>query len=199
MITRFFAKKEFKEVAYYLEDFFRALELNIDAVKIRKQAATYAKPYTYRAEFIHQKRHQIISISHSALQQKPEKQQLEIIVPIENKSWLFIDIYPKQIERKKKTLDTVRIPFLDIFEANDIGMDTNNKFFVMDVFDDEMFCQPYLGLNRFGFDQLLVERQKIYLKMPWMPNDYEKTRTLLEVFQTVQELAKRIDAPKKEI
>ena len=174
MIKRFFAKKEFKQIAYYLEDFFRALGLDKKAIKIRKQPATYNKPYSYRAEFVYQKRHQVISISHAALQNKAGKQQVEIIVPIENTSWLFMDLYPRHIVRKKKTLDTVRIPFLDILETNDIVMDTNNKFFVLDVFDDEDSCRPYLTLNNFGFEQLLVERQKIYLKMPWMPDSYEK-------------------------
>ncbi len=192
MIQRFFSKKNFQEVDYYLERFFQNIGIKSSDVKIKKQIASYSKPYSLLVETKLKDKNIIWSIRHSELKRKVAKQQLEIIFPIENKSWLFLHIFAAANPPTKQNLEAAPILFLEALNTHKIKVQSNHSYFVKEVFNPD-FCKKIIALQKFGFELLQVERQKIYLKLPWIPDSYNKIQHLELLFSILQTLATEIE------
>lgn len=188
----FFSKNDFQEVDFYLEAFFSSLGMTMSAVKSRKKVATYSKPYSLTQETTFQGKHLILSLWHTPLKEK-KRVQLEVVMTIENPSWVYLDIQPTNAPSKeKKILDTIFIPFLECLNEVGIKVETNDKFLVLNTFDEEL-CQRITQANKIGFERLTVERQKIDLKTAWLPDSTSRVKQLKQLIELLVRLATIVD------
>ncbi|MBL4649505.1 MAG: hypothetical protein JKY03_07215 [Aureispira sp.] len=90
MLRRLFVKKRFEHIEEELKSVYQMLGIETPLLKIKKQPATYSKPYSYIAEGSIQGHHFVLSLHHSALKVKEIKQQLELILQCENPDWMTL-------------------------------------------------------------------------------------------------------------
>lgn len=166
--------------------------MTMSAVKSRKKVATYSKPYSLTQETTFQGKHLILSLWHTPLKEK-KRVQLEVVMTIENPSWVYLDIQPTNAPSKeKKTLDTIFIPFLESLNEVGIKVETNDKFLVLDTFDEGL-CQRIIKANKIGFERLTIERQKIDLKTAWLPDSTSRVKELKQLIELLVQLATIVD------
>lgn len=194
MLGKLFAKKNFEEIDYYLEATFKALGIDWSKVKIRKKPATYGKPYTLLAEANHQGHHLIVSLWSPPLSdEKTTAPKLDLICTLENKDWLYLNIFhADSTPEEKQVLDTIKIPFLDQLQEIGVQVETNNKFFVLEQFDDTL-VQRLLRLHQVGFERMKIDRQKIYLQTPWLPHDSKTKNDFTTLLKLLLDFATLVD------
>lgn len=194
MLYRFFAKETFDSVDVVLTQVFEALELKFSDLKIKKQSATYSKPYQYIVEGALKGRHFILSLSSSALKEKAVKQQVELVWQCENPRWTIVDIYPKASSKEGQTmiLDMELVSGLPLLTNHGLRIASNQQSFIEQAFDED-FCEELTQLARLNFTSLGIERKRLYYKGLDLPTDTAKGNALLKVIKIGMTLIEKID------
>ena len=190
---KFFAKETFETIDLELDQVFLALGLSKSKLKIRKQTATYSKPYDYVVEGQLEGHRFVLSLHSSPLKERETKQQLELIIQCENPNWIAFELRQKeQAASQKKNLGMEVIRSLEVLNINDLVLECNERAFVEMVFDLP-FCKQLIRLNELSFSTFKVERKRLYYKTTWLPNEANKSRLLMEAIRLGISLVQAID------
>ncbi|BDS15290.1 hypothetical protein [Aureispira anguillae] len=189
MLYRLFAKEAFEPIEKELQNIYKTL--GIQDIKIKSQPATYYKAYTYVIEGQLKKHRFILSMHHSPLRESPAKKQLEFLIQCKNPNWVALVLH-KNEPRDKKLLGVEQIDVLKEYGLTKLLLESNESALVAPIFDAQM-CEKIEILEQIKFSSFRLERNRLYVQVPWLPDNFNKRDALLQIIQASIHLAQQID------
>lgn len=196
MLHRLFAKETFEHIETELKSVYQALGVEEGTLKVKKQAATYAKPYSYIAEGSIEGHRFVLSLSQTPLKVQELKQQLELIIQCENPNWATLIFRKKNAleSAAKKTLGIEALPQLKNVNLDKLMVESSDQEWTEVLFDASMGKKAAI-MDEIKFSSFVLERKRLYVQMPWLPEDFSTRQALIQVLDFSIRLVKKIDAP----
>jgi hypothetical protein len=195
MLRRLFVKERFEHIEEELSAVYQMLGVEEQLLKVKKQPATYSKPYSYIAEGRLQGHHFVLSLHHSPLKVEDLKQQLELIIQCENPKWMTLVLRKKNApeSKAKKILGIAPIPRLKNVNSDKLMIESSDEKWTKALFDVPLGKKIAI-MNEIKFSSFVLERKRLYVQMPWLPDDFSKRQALTQVLDFSISLVKKIDA-----
>lgn len=196
MLRRLFVKETFEHIEEELKSVYQMLGIEVQTLKVKKQPARYSKPYSYIAEGNIQGHHFVLSLNHSALKVQEEKQQLELIIQCENPNWMTFVLRKKNEteSRAKKILSIAAIPHLENVNLDQLIVEASDEAWAKSLLDTPMGKKTAI-MEKIKFSSFVLERKRLYVQIPWLPDDFSKREALIQVLDFSISLVKKVDAP----
>lgn len=198
MLHRLFVKESFEHIEEELRSIYQTLDIEEQQLKIRKKPATYSKPYNYTVEGSIREHHFVLSLHHTPLKVQEPKRQFEFILQCENPNWTTLVLQKKEAleSNAKKILGIEPIPQLKNVNLDKLILESNNKGEVETLFDVSM-GEKVAIMDTIKFSSFILERKRLYVQLPWLPDDFSKRQALIQLLDFSISLVEKIDAPSK--
>lgn len=195
MLRRLFVKETFEHIEEELKSVYQMLGIEMPLLKVKKQPATYSKPYSYIAEGSIEGHHFVLSLHHSPLKVEQLKQQLEVILQCENPKWMTLLLRKKNASesKAKRTLGIEPISQLENVNLDKLMVESSNQEWTKALFDVPMGKKVAI-MDEIKFSSFVLERKRLYVQMPWLPDDFSKRQALIRVLDFSISLVKKVDA-----
>jgi len=194
MLHQLFAKETFEHIEEELRSVYQVLGIEAQGLKIKKQPATYSKSYNYIAEGSLQGHHFVLSLQHAALKVQDGKKQLELILQCENPNWMTLVLRKKNAleSNTKKILGIEGITQLKNVNLDKLIVASSDKEWTEGLFDLSLGKKAVI-MNEIKFSSFVLERKRLYVQMPWLPDDFSKRQALVQILDFSISLIKKID------
>lgn len=190
MLRRLFAKEAFEVIEKELENVYQRFGIQHNNLKVKKQPATYSKPYNYIVEGHIENYSFVLSLHHSPLKERVNKKQLEFILHCDNPDWIAL------VFRKRKTITSKKmLEQIDVLEAHNLNkliIEANNKELAKKIFDTKIYQQAAI-LEVIKFTTFSLERKRLYIQLPWLPDDFNKREFLAQLIELGKQIVKAVD------
>lgn len=195
MLRRLFIKETFEHIEEELKSVYQMLGIEAQTLKVKKQPARYSKPYSYIAEGSMQGHHFVLSLHHPPLKTEEEKQQLELIIQCENPNWMTFVLRKKNVaeSKTKKILGITAIPQLENVFLDKLIVEASDEERVKALLDVSMGKKIAI-MEEIKFSSFVLERKRLYVQMPWLPDNFSKSQALIQVLDFSISLVKKVDA-----
>jgi hypothetical protein len=196
MLRRLFVKEAFEHIEEELKAVYQMFGIEIATLKVKKQPATYSKPYNYVAEGSIEGHHFVLSLQHPPLKVEEAQRQLELIIQCENPNWMTFVLRKKNAppSKTKKTLGIAAIPQLKNVNLDKLIVEASDEEWTK-AFLDVPMGKKLAIMDEIKFSSFVLERKRLYVQMPWLPDDFSKRQALIQVLDFSISLVKKIDAP----
>jgi len=197
MLRRLFVKETFEHIEEELKTIYQTLGIEEKKLKIKKQSATYSKPYTYTVEGTFNEHRFVLSLHQTPLKVEKLRQQLELILQCENPSWMTLVLRRKNALalNAKKTLGTTPITQLKNVNLDRLIVESSDQEYTKELFDVAMGKKAAI-MDGIKFSSFVLERKRLYIQMPWLPDNFSKRQALIQLLDFSINLVKKIDARK---
>lgn len=195
MLRRLFVKETFEHIEEELRSVYQMLGVEEQLLKVKKQPATYSKPYSYIAEGRIQGHHFVLSLHHPPLKVEDLKQQLELIIQCENPKWMTLVLQKKNAPKlkAKKILGIAPISQLKNVNLDKLIIESSDEKWTEALFDVPLGKKIAI-MDEIKFSSFVLERKRLYVQMPWLPDNFSKREALTQVLDFSINLVKKIDA-----
>jgi hypothetical protein len=195
MLRRLFAKETFEHIEEELRSVYQALGVEEGMLKVKKQSATYSKPYSYVIEGSIQEHRFVLSLNQTPLKIEEAKQQLELILQCENPNWMTLVLRKKNAleSTAKKTLGIEVIPQLKNVNLDKLIVESSDEEWTKGLFDVSMGKKVAI-MDEIKFASFVLERKRLYVQMPWLPDNFSKRQALIQLLSFSISLVTKIDA-----
>lgn len=195
MLRRLFVKETFEHIEEELKSVYQMLGVEEELLKVKKQPATYSKPYSYIAEGSIEGHHFVLSLHHPPLKVEDLKQQLELIIQCKNPQWMTLVLRKKNAHesKDKKILGIAPIPQLKNVNLDKLIMESSDEEWAEALFDVPLGKKIAI-MDEIKFSSFVLERKRLYVQMPWLPDNFSKRQALTQVLDFSIRLVKKIDA-----
>lgn len=195
MLRRLFIKETFEHIEEELRAIYKVFGIKDQTLKVKKQPATYSKSYNYVIEGNIEGHHFVLSLHQTALKVQETKQQLELIIQCENPNWMTFVLRKKNDlpSKTKKTLGTAPIPQLKNVNLEKLIVEASDPEWTKNSLDVPMGKKLAI-MDDLKFSSFILERKRLYVQMPWLPEDFSKRQALIQVLDFSISLVKKIDA-----
>ncbi|CAA6828863.1 MAG: Unknown protein [uncultured Aureispira sp.] len=194
MLRRLFVKETFEHIEEELRSVYQVLGIEAQELKVRKQAATYSKPYSYIAEGSLEGHHFVLSLRHTPLKVQDGKQQLELILQCENSDWRTLVFRKKNAPQSntKKILGIEGMTQLKNVNLDKLIIESSDMDWTERLFDLSLGKKAAI-MAEIKFSSFVLERKRLYIQMPWLPDDFSKRQALVQILDFSISLIKKID------
>lgn len=194
MLRRLFVKEAFEHIEKELISVYQQLGIEESTLKIKKQPATYSKPYSYIVEGTIRMHRFVLSLQHAPLKDQEQKQQLELIIQCENPHWRTLLLQKKnQTKAKgKKILGLETIRQLKNVNLDKLMLESNDKEWTEVLFDVGLGQKASI-LDEIKFSSFILERKRLYAQVSWLPDNFSKRQALTQLLDFSISLVEKVD------
>jgi hypothetical protein len=194
MLRRLFVKETFEHIEEELRSIYQTLGIEDQQLKIRKKSATYSKPYSYTVEGSIREHRFVLSLNQTPLKVQELKQQFEFILQCENPNWTTLVFQKKEAleSNAKKILGIEPISQLKNVNLDKLTLESNDKESMETLFDVSMGKKAAI-MNTIKFSSFILERKRLYIQLPWVPDNFSKRQALIQLLDFSISLVEKID------
>lgn len=195
MLRRLFVKETFEHIEEELKAIYQALGIEEGTLKIKKQSATYSKPYEYTVEGMLQNHRFVLGLWQSPLKEQAHQQQLELIIQCENPKWTTLVLEKKNVleSTAKKILGIAPITPLKNVNLDRLILYSNDQEWTRALFDVAMGKKISI-MDEIKFSSFVLERKRLHVKMPWLPDNFSKRQAFIQLLDFSIDFIKKVDA-----
>lgn len=186
MFYRFFAKKTHPDLEKIIPLLSEQLSLNPQHWTVKQQPATYQQGYSLVA----QGHGMTLSFYENALKEQERGQQTELLVACENAPWLtLIAQAPQQESSQRQRLDVKPLPPQAAWEGWNLysNQEELGQYLLASLQKQHSI---FKNLEAVEFS---LERQRLYLKWPWLPDTPTRQEQLRATISFARALVTALD------